>query len=138
MLAEWPVAEADTDTDAGVAVEEQTQVHDVDVALAVAEQVEEVEEVEEVEPPEVEEPPQPAEPEVVVPPPPPPRPRPAGPQRREPVATRRARHRIDPLAPETAKGRRFGRRGGVAGGDADVVDGPPRDRTLPAQVGGED
>src|SRR6476660_3169023 len=42
MLAEWPVAEADTDTDGDLAaVEEQTQVHDVDVALAVAEQVEE-------------------------------------------------------------------------------------------------
>jgi hypothetical protein len=130
MLAEWPVAEADTDTDAAVPVEEQTQVHDVDVALAVAEQVEEVE------PPEVEEPPEPVETEVVLPPPPP-RPRPT-PQRREPAATRRARHRIDPLAPETAKGRRFGRRGGVAGGDADVADGPPRDRPLPAQVGGED
>jgi hypothetical protein len=131
MLAEWPVAEADTDTDAVIAVEEQTQVHDVDVALAVAEQAEEVE------PPEVEEPPQPPEPEVVVPAPPP-RPGSAEPQRREPAARRRARHRIDPLAPETAKGRRFGRRGGVAGGDADVVDGPPRERGLPAQVGGED
>jgi hypothetical protein len=132
MLAEWPVAEADTDAE--LAVEEQTQVHDVDlVALAVAEQVEEVA------PPEVEEPPEPAEPEVVAPPapPPPPRPRPEAPRRREPVAARTARHRIDPLASDTSKGRRFGRRGAVDG-DADVVDGPPLDRLLPIQVGSEE
>jgi hypothetical protein len=131
MLAEWPVAEADTDAE--VAIEEQTQVHEVDVALAVAD------EVEEVAPPEVDEPQEPAEPEVVAPPPPPPpRPRPEAPRRREPVAARTARHRIDPLAPDTAKGRRFGRRAGVVDGDADVVDGPPLDRLLPIQVGSED
>jgi hypothetical protein len=129
MLAEWPVAEADTDAE--VAVEEQTQVHDVDVALAVAEQVEEVT------PPEVDPDPEPpAEPEVVAPPPPPPKPRPR--RGREPVAARSARHRIDPLAPDTSKGRRFARRGGVVGSDADVVDGPPPDRLLPIQVGSED
>jgi hypothetical protein len=131
MLAEWPVAEADTDTDADVAVEEQTQVHDVDVALAVAEQVEHEA------PPEVEAPLEPAETEVVVPPPPP-RPRPKVPKGRESVATRTARHRVDPLAPDATKGRRFGRRAGAAGGDAEVVDGPPRDRLPPAQVGSED
>src|SRR5262249_19716550 len=128
MLAEWPVAEADTDAE--VAVEEQTQVHDVDIALAVADQLEEVT------PPEVDEPPERAEPEVVAPAPPP-RPRPKAPRRREPVAGRTARHRIDPLAPDTSKGRRFARRGGVVDGDADVIDGPPLDRQLPIQVGGE-
>jgi hypothetical protein len=135
MLAEWPVAEADTDTEADVevAVEEQTQVHDVDVALAVAEQAERVA------PPEVELP-EHAEPEAVVPPLPPPTPkaRPSTARRREPLATRTARHRIDPLAPERPSGRRFGRRGGVVAADADVVDGPPRDRLLPIQVGSED
>jgi hypothetical protein len=130
MLAEWPVAEADTDADVEVAVEEQTEVHDVDVALAVAEQAEEVA------PPEVE-PPERAEPEAAVPPPPP-KPRPRAARSREPVATRTARHRIDPLAPEPPRGRRFGRRAGVVPGDADVVDGPPRDRFLPIQVGSED
>jgi hypothetical protein len=126
MLAEWPVAEADTDAEIGV--EEQTQVHDVDVALAVAEQVEELT------PPEVDEPPERAEPEIVAPPPPPPRPRPKAPRRREPAATRTARHRIDPLAADPSRGRRFGRRGGGVDGDADVVDGPPLDRLLPIQV----
>jgi len=134
MLAEWPVAEADTDSE--VAVEEQTQVQTQvhDVAVAVAEQVEEVA------PPEVEEPPEPLEPEVVAPPPPPPPPRPTpkAPRRREPVAARTARHRIDPLAADTSKGRRFGRRGGLVDGDADVVDGPPVDRLLPIQVGSKD
>jgi hypothetical protein len=132
MLADWPVADADTDTDADVAVEQQTQAHDIDVALAVAEQVEDEA------PPEVEAPPEPAETEVIVPPPPSPRPRPKAPQRREAMAARTARHRIDPLTPDATKGRRFGRRGGAAGADADVVDGPPRDRLLPAQVGSED
>src|SRR5262245_24155510 len=134
MLAEWPVAEADTDAE--VAVEEQTQVHDVDVALAVAEQVEEATAPEVDEPPERAEP----EPEVVAPPPPspPPRPRPKAPRRRDPTAARIVRHRIDPLAADTSKGRRFGRRGGVVDADADVVDGPPLDRLLPIQVGSED
>ena len=124
MLAEWPVAE-DTDADGEPAVEEQTQVHDADVAIAVAEQAEEVA------PPEVD------EPSDVVPPPPP-RPRPRAPRRREPAVTRMARHRIDPLAPDSAKGRRFGRRAAVAGGDVEVVDGPPLYRLLPFQVGSEE
>jgi hypothetical protein len=128
MLAEWPVAEADTDAEVDVAPEEQTQVHDVDVALAVAEQAEAAV------PPEVEQPSERAEPDVVVPPPPKPR----APRRREPVARRTARHRIDPLAPDPPRGRRLGRRAGVAAGDADVDDGPPWDRLLPFQVGSED
>jgi hypothetical protein len=139
MLAEWPVAEADTDADSNGAVEEQTQVHDVDVdvALAIAEQVEEAP------PPELDEPARRAEPEAIEPAPAPVRPpagartRPSAP-RRETVARRTARHRIDPLAPDPARGRRFGRRAGVVAGDVDVPDGPPRERWLPMQAGSED
>jgi hypothetical protein len=133
MLAEWPVAEADTDTEADAAVEEQTHVHDADVALAVAEQAEEVA------PPELDEP---TEAEVVEPEP---EPRPARPPkarprppRREPVSTRTARHRIDPLAPDPPRSRRFGRRTVVAGGDAALLDGLPPGRLPPMQVGLED
>src|SRR5436305_1630724 len=74
-----------------------------------------------------------AEPEVIEPAPAParppaaPRPRPIAP-RREPVARRAARHRIDPLAPDPVRGRRFGRRAGIVGGDVDVLDGPPLER----------
>jgi hypothetical protein len=137
MLAEWPVAEADADADSIGAVEEQTQVHDVDVALAIAEQAEEAP------PPELDEPAKRVEPEVIEPAPAPARP-PAAPKtrsrapRREPAARRTARHRIDPLAPDPARGKRFGRRAGVVAGDVDVLDGPPRERWLPMQAGSED
>ena len=57
---------------------------------------------------------------------------------RGPIVGRTARHRIDPLAPPPAKGKRFGRRGEVTTGDADVVDGPPTRRLLPTQATGED
>lgn len=137
MLAEWPVAEADTDADSNGEIEEQTQVHDVDVALAIAEQADEDP------PPELDEPAKRTEPEVIEPAPRPARP-PAAPKtrprapRREPVARRTARHRIDPLAPDPARGKRFGRRAGVVAGDVDVLDGPPRERSLPMQAGSED
>jgi hypothetical protein len=131
MLAEWPVADVDAGAEAGV--EEQTHVHDAvetESAIVVAgEDTEpELDELEE-EPEDAEE----LEPE-------PPRPQPRRQIEPRPLSAdhRTARHRIDPLGATSTKGKRFGRRSQTVAGDADVPDGPPRRRLLPAQARGED
>jgi hypothetical protein len=67
-------------------------------------------------------------------------PAPRRPVEPRPVRTgaRTARHRIDPLGPAPAKSKRFGRRSEAVTGDAEMPDGPPRRRLLPAQARGED
>ena len=138
MLADWPVA--DVEPGAESPVEEQTHAHDVfeiELGVAVAEQAEKAvpdepdqedddhdAELDETEPEAPRRPPA-REPRPVAAP-------------RGPIVGRIAHHRIDPLAPPPAKGKRFGRRGEVTTGDADVVDGPPTRRLLPTQARGED
>jgi len=129
MLADWPVAEIEPDVDSPL--DEQTHVHDVlEVELAVAVG----EEAEDVDAPDVEEEQEELEPE--------PEPQPVAPAPRPVVrtggSTRTARHRVDPLAPPAVKARRFGKRPEPVTHDAEVPDGPPRARLLPAQARGEE
>lgn len=138
MLADWPVS--DTEPGSESPLDEQTHVHDgleAELAIAVTEHSQqaaaEPEAVEEADPEET------AEPEPAHAPPPAVEPQPvSAPAPRRPTAARAARHRIDPLAPEAAKGKRFGRRGPENSGDADVRDGPPPGRLLPMQAKDED
>jgi hypothetical protein len=132
MLADWPVADVEAAEE--LAVDEQTYVHDAleieSANVVVGEDTEAgpVELEEELEDEEI-------EPERERPLPPPRRqiePRPVG------AGQRTARHRIDPLAATSTKSKRFGRRSQAVTGDADVPDGPPRRRLLPAQARGED
>jgi len=129
MLADWPVADVDQATEP--AVDEQTYVHDVleaESAIAVGEATE-------AEPAELDEQPEHDESELE---PQQPKPRRQIEPRPVPAGQRTARHRIDPLAAPPTKGKRFGRRSEAVTGDADVPDGPPRRRLLPAQARGED
>jgi hypothetical protein len=131
MLADWPVADVDPATTEPV-FDEQTDVHDVlevEGAVVVAGEDTQAEDIELDEEPEVDEPDvEPRQPE----------PRRQIEARPVPAEQRTARHRIDPLAVAPAKGRRFGRRTEAVTGDADLPDGPPRRRLLPAQARGED
>ena len=130
MLADWPVADVDPGTEP--MVDEQTHVHDVlesERAVVVAGETTEAEPAELDEEPEDDEAyvePQQPEPRRQI------EPRPVA------AGQRTARHRIDPLAAAPAKSKRFGRRSEAVTGDADVPDGPPRRRLLPAQARGED
>jgi hypothetical protein len=122
MLADWPVSDVEPASES--ALDEQTHVHDaleLELAVAVAGHSQaEPEEIDEPEPVPAAEPPR------------------APSAARQPAFARAARHRIDPLAPEAPKGKRFSRRGPESSGDADVPDGPPPGRLLPTQARDED
>ena len=130
MLADWPVA--DVDSAAEAVIDEETDEHDVlepEPATAIAG------EDTQADVPEFEDEPEDEEVEFE---PPVPKPRREIEPRPVSAADRVARHRLDPLAAPSGKGRRFGRRGDTVTGDLDVPDGPPRRRLLPAQARGED
>jgi hypothetical protein len=130
MLAEWPVADVDSAAEPGV--DEETHVHDVfeaELAIAVAG------EATQAEPGEPDKGPEPGDAELE---PEQPEPRRQIEPRPVPAGARTARHRIDPLAAASVKSKRFGRRSEAVTGGADVPDGPPRRRLLPAQARGED
>jgi len=130
MLADWPVAEVDSAPES--AIDEETHEHDVleaELAIAVAAEAAQDEHAEPDEPPEPDDAEfEPAQPE----------PRRQIEPRPVPAGARTARHRIDPLAGAPVKSKRFGRRSEAVTGGADVPDGPPRRRLLPAQARGED
>ena len=118
-LADWPVADVEPGLEAPV--DEETHVHDaLDVERPAGVDVEaEADELAEPEP-EPEGAPEPQRRPV-------PRPRAGG---------RTARHRIDPLAAEPAKSRRFGKRAEPPRFEMEVADGPALMRRLPAQMRG--